>query len=596
MILKSIKLAACATLILLGFPVGTIGQDKNAENFTYHSVENKETVYSIAKENGTTPEEIYRYNPKARESIKVGDVLQIPIEEVKGKKKDAKGGQTIILHKVRKNETLYFISQKYKCSQEDILKLNPGLKGALEKGMILKIPNPDYIPATASKGVPGKYIEYQIVSGDNYFNLKKRFGVEKEELEQLNPLLKNGFNAGAKIRIPVKNVATESEAKKEDHQIKEEEPSQKLITTEGKSAIADPNRTYSIAFYLPFCGSLNDSAKLSSKTTNYLEFYEGAMLAVEKMASEGMKLKLFVYDTNQDPKVVEQLVKKPEFLSLDLIVGPVYPECQKVISDLSAKNRIPMVSPLSSDNRYVLTNPYYYQINPDRKLRVAGTADYIAKEYPKQKLIVISNGTDNGDQKILIERLKRKINPKDLHIYNLWSEGVSGLESMMNADGENIVVLTEDDEANLSVAITRLNTVAKAFKITLIGLQEYTRLQSINLEYLHNLRLHYLAPYFIDYSNKQVGSFVEKYHQTYSGEPTQFSFQGYDITTNFLTALKRSGKKFVSMNTMIKVDLLQADYNFQKISNFGGYENRTFFVIEYSNFYEVKSIGKINGE
>lgn len=594
--LKFFKLAAYTILFFIGFTTRTIGQDKSpAANFTYHSVEKKETVFSIAQENGVTPEDIYLYNPKSKESIKPGDVLQIPKPDIllKGKNKDQKGGQAIILHKVRKNETLYFISQKYRCSQEDILKLNPGI-GAVQKGMVLKVPNPDYIPVAAkSKANVDKFIEYRLVSGDNYFQLKKRFGIEKEELDQVNPALKSGFNAGMIIRIPVKKSPGESEVKKEVNQLNEEETPQKLNIVEGKAVAVDPNRTYNIGLYLPFSGSLNDSAKLSSKTINYLEFYEGAILAVEKMTAQGMKLKLYVYDTDQDPKGVEQLVKKPEFLSLDLIIGPVYPEPQKIMSELSAKNRIPMVSPLSSDSRYVSSNPYYFQINPDRKLRLTGTADYIAKEYPKQKIIVLSHGNDNEDQKTVIDRLKRKVNPKDLHIYNLWSEGVSGLESLMNVEEENIIVMTEDDEANLSVAVTRLNTISKKYKITLIGLQEYTRLQSLNIEYLHNLKLHYLAPYFIDYSNNQVTGFVEKYRSAYSGEPTQYSFQGYDITTNFLTALKVLGKEFVSINSIPKVDLLQADYNFHRISNFGGYENRTLFIIEYTNSYEVKSIGKI---
>jgi len=595
--LKYFNLVAYATLFLLCFPVGAISQDKiPTGNFTFHSVEKKETVFSIAKENGITVEDIYLYNPKAKENIKPGDVLQIPKPELKDKNKEKTGEQPVILHKVRKKETLYFIAQEDKCTQEDILKLNPGIV-AIEKGTVLKVPNPDYIPAAAkSKGVPNKSLEYKIVSGDNYFQLKKRFGIEQEELEVLNPLLKSGFKAGMTIRIPVKNVTVEPEVKKDDNQPNEEKTSRKMLVSDGKTGALDPNRTYNIGLYLPFSANLNDSAKLSTKTINYLEFYEGAILAVEKMVSEGMNVKLFVYDTNQDPKVVEQLVKKPEFLSLDLIVGPVYPESQKVISELSAKNHIPMVSPLTSDSRYVAGNPYYFQINPDRKLRLTGTADYIAKEYPKQKIIVLSNGNDNADQKSVIERLKRKINPKDLHIYNLWSEGISGLESLMNTEGENIIVMTEDDEANLSVAVTRLTTISKQYKITLIGLQEYTRLQSLNIEYLHNLKLHYLAPYFIDYGNKQVTGFIEKYRSAYSGEPTQYSFQGYDITTNFLTALRILGKKFVSINSIPKVDLLQADYNFHKVSNFGGYENRTLFVIEYTNNYEVKSVGKINGE
>jgi LysM repeat protein/ABC-type branched-subunit amino acid transport system substrate-binding protein len=590
--LKCTNLIAYPLLLFLCFPIGTAGQDKTQDGkFSFHSVRNNETVFSIAKENGVTPEDIYRYNPKSRENIRPGDVLQIPKPDnlLNGRSKEQKEDQAFTLHKVRRKETLYFISQKYKCTPEEILKLNPGITGSIKKGTVLKVPNPDYLPQSAkATATPDKFFEYRVVSGDNYFQMKKRFGIDREELIELNPTLKNGFNAGMVIRIPAINTQPQREAKEENLPVADKE------TNVGEGIPLDANRTYNIAFYLPFCGSLNDSANLSPKTTNYLEFYEGAMLAVDKMTSVGMKLKLYVYDTYQDPKIAEQLVKKPEFLSLDLIIGPVYPECQKIITELSAKNHIPMVSPLVSDSRFVSGNPYYFQINPDRNFRLTGTADYIISEYSKQNVIVLNRGNNNYDQKILIDRLKGKINAKGFHIYNLWSDGIEGLESLLKPEDENIVVMTDDDEANISVAITRLNTVSKKFKITLIGLQEYSRLQSINIEYLHDLKLHYLAPYFIDYNDPQVTGFIDKYRLNFSAEPTQFSFQGYDVTINFLTDLRLFGKKFVSMNPIPKTNLLQAEYNFQKVTNFGGYVNHTFFVIEYSDNYEVKSTGKIN--
>jgi LysM repeat protein len=590
MFLRCNNLIVYVIFFVLFYPVSSIGQDNMfPANFTFHSVGKKETVISIAKEHGVTPEVIYQYNPKSKEYIKPGDVLQIPVPNnpPKEKNKDKKG-ESVIMHKVRKNETLYFISKKYKCTQDDIIKLNPGITGLLKKGTVLKVPNPDFLPPATARAASDKFMEYRVVSGDNYFQMKKRFGIDKEELIQLNPALKNGFNAGIVIRIPVKNTESEQIAKEENQPAAEKE----IIV--GAGIPVDPDRTYNIAFYLPFCGNLNDSANLSPKTVSYLEFYEGAMLAVDKMVSTGMKVKLYVYDTFQDPKIAETFVKKPEFLSLDLIIGPVFPECQKVITELSAKNRIPMVSPLSSDSRYLTTNPYYFQINPDRKFRVSETAGYIISEYAKQNVIVLNRGNNNGDQKVLLDMLKGKMNVRNFHIYNLWYDSIEGFESLLYPDVENIVVMIEDDEASINVAMNRLNIASKKFRITLIGLQEYTRLQSINIEYLHNLKLHYLAPYYIDYSNPQVNSFIGKYRSDFSTEPTQFSFQGHDVTTNFLTDLRFYGKKFVSMNPVPRANLLQAAYNFKKSSNFGGYVNHMLFVIEYTDNYEVKSAGKID--
>ena len=60
-----------------------------------------------------------------------------------------------------------------------------------------------------------------------------------------------------------------------------------------------------------------------------------------------------------------------------------------------------------------------------------------------------------------------------------------------------------------------------------------------------------------------------------------------------MATLAMAGKNFPATNPSPGIDLLQADYNFQKVSEFGGYMNRTFYIIEYTDNYEVRSAGKI---
>jgi len=549
-------------------------QNSSSGNFIRYTVKNQETIYSIAKDHNITPEDIYHYNPAARERIKTGEVLQIPQKSGS----NAKQTKTII-HKVLKGESLYFIAKKYNCTQEDILKLNPGLT-SIKKGINLVVPNPDYVPEPKSS--KGNYLQYQIKSGDTYYSLKKRFGEDQEDLEKINPDLKDGIKAGMIILIPKKSDTTKVVGK---------EISPMGIEDSGKKK----NHLYNIGLYLPFCYDLNDSVKLASQTANYLEFYEGAMIAAESLSTRGMKLKMYVYDTNQDPQVVEQLVKKPEFLSLDLIVGPVYPNCQKTISALSAKNRIPMVSPLSSDSHLVSGNPYYYQINPDKNLRLNGTADYILQNYKSSSLIYLGQGNGNNDSKSVLEKLKQKLAGR-IHEFDIWSDSPTGIESLLNPETDNVIVLTDPDEARVSVAITRLNTVSKKFRIVLIGLQEYTRMKSINTEYLHNLKLHYLSPYYVDYNNKNVKNFIGKFRSDFSAEPSQYAYQGYDVMFGFLTSLQQSGKRFATPGSDSGSKLLQADYDFQRVSNFGGFVNSSFFIIEYSDSFDVHPTGKIKAD
>ena len=567
--------------------------DTEDAQFSYHYVWKRETVFSIAKKHKVTIEDIYKHNPNAIEGIKEGDVLKIAKNESLSVANTTKpiDNQPTIKHIVGRKETLFSIAKQYNTTQEAILKLNPGLTGDLKKGAVLIIPEAAALVDEQIKPVDQEYKEYRIVSGDTYFQLEKRFGLSKGELEQLNPSLKDGLNTDMTIKIPVKIAATEEQTEKPVIQNITEIPnrnSEKALPF----TMVDPNKTYNIGVFLPFCQNLNDSFKIAQRTSAFLEFYSGVLLATEKMTVAGMKLKLFVYDTYQENSVIERLLKKPEFLSFDLIIGPVYPENQKVVTELSAKNHILMVSPLSSDNRFVSTTPDYYQINPLKNLRLNSTADYIARKFANQNLILLNNGSSSEDEKLIIGSLNQKIGTGKIKKCNIWSEGNGGLDEMLKPDGENTIVLTEGPEANVSVAMTRLNTISKTYKITVIGLQEYTKMQSINLEYLHNIRLQYLAPYFIDYGNPNVITFVEKYRNAFSTEPTQYSFQGYDVSLHFLESLGKYGKNFSRSEQMNGIELLQADYNFQKVSPLGGFLNQTLYVIEYADNYEVKSLGK----
>ena len=564
--------------------------------YTYHSVRKKETVFSIAQKSGITSEDIYHFNPQTRDGIKEGDVLKIPkpLTSENESKAIIKENQQLVKHVVRRRETLFSIAREYNTTQEEILKANPTIKGDLSKGTVLIIPKASSLPAVQKNQKEElKFSEYRIVSGDNFYQLEKRFGTSQGELEQLNPTLKDGFKLGLVIRIPLKGATDANNRKETDN--KSTTDKRKADNSTTGNSVSNQDKTFGIGIFLPFCQNLNDSAKIVQRTASFLEFYSGVLLATEKITEAGMKVKLYTYDTYQDSKVVEKLVKKPEFLSLDLIIGPVYPENQKIVAELSAKNHIPMISPLSSDSRFVATTPGYYQINPGKKLRLTSTADYIADKFAGQNIIILNHGANYGDEKLIIDRMHQKLGSGKIRQYNVWDGGTAGLETLLKADVENIFVLTEGNEANVSVAMTRLNTISKSNKITVVGLQEYTKMQSIDIEYLHNIRLHYLAPYFIDYGNPKVNSFIEKYRAAYNSEPTQYSFQGYDIALHFMASLAMSGKNFPETNVSPGVDLLQADYSFQKASDLGGYMNRTLYIIEYTDTYEVKSTGKILG-
>lgn len=499
------------------------------------------------------------------------------------------GDARFILHPVQKGQTLYSIAKFYECSQEEVLAANKHVSGVIKKGMVLKIPDHSYQKPQTTKVEEGKFIEYLTVSGDNYYQLKLRYGVEEEELLKYNPDLKEGLKAGKMLRIPVRA--------KEENGIKEP-PVNQTPAKESQPVFKarDPGQAINMGLYLPISAAVTDSLKPTAKTLSFLSFYQGVLMAVDQLSKTGVNVKLYVYDTEKNSSNVESLVRKPEFLSLDLLIGPVYPENQRMVSELSAKNRIPMVSPLSTDDKYTKTNSWYFQVNPVRKLRIEATADYIRREFPKETITFLEGGSGSSETRQIREYLSEgrgsATKSDNLTIaYNIWAKGAAELESQLAADRPNILVMAEINEVNVSIAMNRLTLISKKYPIILIGIQEFTRMQSIETENLHSVNLRYLSTYFVNYNSPAVSTFVESFKGEFGTEPSLFAFQGYDMTTFFLNALHKNENLSRSITISTDAGLLHTSYHFTKLSDFGGFTNDSFMVVAYANTFEVKSLG-----
>ena len=580
-------------VILLGYSATAVyGQNKGygkkeevvIKKIAIYTAVKGDTPFSVAKKFNLTIAILVGENPLIKSGINPGDELVITGPFLF--RASAKP-TSFLKYKVGRKETLYAISKLFNTTQDEIIRLNPEIKGVLSSGITLTVPGPDSdLPAeaTESASIDKAVQDYTIGSGDNYYQLQQRFGVSQSELEELNPSLKAGFKLGMVIQVPVSKSPIEQPEKQK---LAPRAPEQ----VKGNSQFLTKN--YEIGIFLPFGQNQPDSIRLAQRSNNYLEFYSGVLLAAQKLTASGMKLKFYVYDTNGGNEGVNKVVKKPEFLSLDLVIGPVFPEDQKVVAELCFKNHIPMVSPLSSDNHLASVTPGYYLINSGRKQRLSSTADYISTTLVKQNLIFLNHSNLSSDEKFLHDRLTQKLGSSKVHQFNILSEDLLNVEKILKENVDNVFILADENEANVSVAVTRLNTLSKTHKIKVIGMQEYIKMQSVDIEYFHNINLQYLTPYFVDYADDKTTAFVEAYRQSYEGEPSPYSFQGYDIALYFINSLARYGKQFPSSDPIKEAALLQSSYNFQKASDFGGYVNKMLYILEYTDTYDVKCVGKI---
>ena len=109
--------------------------------------------------------------------------------------------QSYTKHTVAKGETIASIAQKYKVTPFDIYKVNPDAKNGIQPSAVLLIPKTTQIAPKPAASTTPKTKLHEVVTGDTKYSIAKKYGVTVEELEKLNPEIKDNLPLGFQVRL-----------------------------------------------------------------------------------------------------------------------------------------------------------------------------------------------------------------------------------------------------------------------------------------------------------------------------------------------------------------------------------------------------------
>lgn len=194
-------------LLVICFLFQIYSTSANAQAYKYHTVKKGETVFSISQNYNIDEEDIYKYNPEAREGIGINEKLVIPVSESNTSQKSNVSATTqFVEHTVKKKETLYSLSKKYNVNIDDIKRYNKQLYSEeLQMGETIRIPSgnsspqrsvvTENTPPATKPVVTGRPQEQQISSTREHivlpketkYGIARKYGMTVKELESLNP-------------------------------------------------------------------------------------------------------------------------------------------------------------------------------------------------------------------------------------------------------------------------------------------------------------------------------------------------------------------------------------------------------------------------
>ncbi len=147
----------------------------------YYVVQSGDTLYSIAKNNNLTIDQIKSLNNLTTNSLSVGQKLKL--------KETTESTSTLNTYTVKSGDSLYSIAKKYNTTVSNLKTLNNLSSTTLSIGQVLKVPSSSEVNI------------YTVVSGDSLYSIARKFNTTVSALQDANNLVTSVLTVGQKLII-----------------------------------------------------------------------------------------------------------------------------------------------------------------------------------------------------------------------------------------------------------------------------------------------------------------------------------------------------------------------------------------------------------
>lgn len=563
---------------------------QESTNYFLHTIERGQSLHSISSMYGVNKEDIIRLNPGCEEKIYAGHTLKIP---------QNKGPQTLkeIFHTIQPGETLYRLSVKYNVPVKDIIEENPGLSANNFKiGEVVRIPSPKETIVEAEIAPIAQITEevkprcrdmHKVKRKETIFSISRQYNISEKALKDANPELVKGMKKGQLICIPYPQEERQA-AIVEENIINA--PSNSQLFRESQEAIKKIP-IIKAAIILPF----SPEGVRRSESTRMIEFYEGFLLAVDSLKRQGVSLDLHVFDSGNENKSIAPILAKEELKQMHLIIGPLYQQHIKPLSDFADLHNIRLVIPFTSKDNEVFQNPNIYQVNTPQSYLYSEVYSHFLYQFAKSNVIFLQGATANNEDKVdFVNSLRLELTKKGIPSQTIYNINSDNLKAALHSDKENVFIPTSASDLALIKLIPQLTLLHNNnpnYKISFFGYPEWQTYTKDHLDSFFELNTYFYSSFYTNNLLPSAINFIQKYHRWYSKEMAntypKYGMLGFDIGYFFLKGLSTYGTGFE--NNLMKMDLtpIQTGFKFERANNWGGFINKKVFFINFTTNYEL---------
>jgi LysM repeat protein len=554
----------------------TIQKVENRELIGYdsHKVKRKETLYSLSKEYHIEIADIKEHNKRLySENLKKGDKIRIPKYKTVVNKVTDKN-KTVKKYIVQPKEGKWRIAYKFGLTVPELTALNPNMAEVLQPGDEINVPN---LVLEEEKTVESNYNYYEVLPKEGFYRLKVKLGLTEDQLEVLNPGIKeSGLKEGMVIKVPGNvTIGTINGS----------------IENSNLSKSLKNLQTKRLAILLPFrldridTDSIREAKEILKKDrliSVSLDYYSGVKMALDSAKQLGISTNLKVFDTENQIAQVSKILSVTDFSNYDAVIGPILASHFDRVASQLQRDNVPAISPLMKPT--TLYGNVFQTIPNDDYLENA-MINFVKVDSLRSNVVIVSDAASRTTS----DRIKNHI-PNASQVFSKKnSQGkdafyVNGgdLTSAFKS-GKNYVFLETNNAGLVLNVVSSLNSLTSRDRELILVTTNKTEAfeyEHLSNYHLSNLKFHYPSvnrPYNADSPN----GFIKQYKREYGIEPNKYAVRGFDLTLDILLRLASDEDLYIASSNDIETEYLENKFRYAKKLS-GGYYNESVYILQYT--------------
>ena len=359
-------------------------------------------------------------------------------------------------------------------------------------------------------------------------------------------------------------------------------------TLQQEKPLVSPSKK--LALLLPFnlnkmqndtVNSIADRLKKDKFLNMTLDFYSGALMAIDSAKQMGISVDVSVFDSEEtkNGSNVAKLILDNRLDNYTAVIGPFYQTNVEKTAELLSANQVAVISPLSKEMGKSYPN-LFQTITSNSILR---SAIFNYKKNKNGNIIAVVDKKKVSVKKYILE------NQKGVRFAALDPAGalnVLSLKSLLIKNKINYVVMETANTSMIKATMTALLSVQQWFNVQLVILEPNETLNTDEIEFADLVKLKLMYPSMTrENTTPQALLFEKNFKLINKVTPNAFAIRGFDVTFDALMRLSQPNGFFESTNQVTE----QVESKFDYFKNeTGGFANKGLYILYYDADLTVK--------